>query len=463
MLPRLIFLLLCLSSAVFAQEATDEALSGGKGTVRASDKNAFSRPSANLSMEGRLEFSAGRSFFRSPWVIAPTTTTARDGLGPLFNASACQGCHIRGGRGMPPKSAAKNAVSMLLRLSVPPRNAAQQALLKTLGHVPEPVYGGQLQDMAIPGVPPEGRIRLGWQTQPVFFADGFHVELRRPKLQLDRLSYGAMQEGTRVSLRVAPPMIGLGLLEAVPQEDILAEAKAQQASAGAVKGQANFVWDIESGQSTLGRFGWKAAQPNLNQQNAHAFANDMGLTNRLFPKDSCTAAETACLKAPNGGEPEVADNILELVLHHSRHFGVPQRRAVNDPEVRRGQALFAEAGCAQCHRPSWRTAAQAADKSLAGQRIFPYSDLLLHDMGEGLADGHTEFLAQGSQWRTTPLWGIGLAQTVNPHSGFLHDGRARTLLEAILWHGGEAETAKQQVLTFNSSERSALLRFLNSL
>jgi len=465
MLPRRFsYLLIALLSTASLAARADEALSGGKASVANESRTAFLQPSANLSLEGRLDFAAGRSFFRSPWVRAPTTTTARDGLGPLFNGVNCQGCHIRNGRGQPPASdSTKSAFSMLLRLSIPPENAAQQALLKTIGIVPEPIYGGQLQDMANPGVAPEGRLLMDWQRHEVTFIDGFKVELQKPLPKVERLGYGEMRPNTQFSLRVAPPMIGLGLLEAIPEQAILANAKAQQQSNSAVKGRPNWVWDIAQGQTVLGRFGWKAGQPNLNQQNANAFVNDLGLTSTLFPKDPCTASQSACLHSPNGGEPEVSDNILRLVLHHTRHIAVPKRRNLNAPEVRLGQALFQQAGCAQCHQPSWRTDKNAADPALANQLIWPYSDLLLHDMGEGLADNRAEFAASGRQWRTPPLWGIGLAQTVNPKAQFLHDARARTLLEAILWHGGEAEAAKTQVLDFDKEQRSALLAFLNSL
>jgi len=464
MFPRRFFFLLITLLSAASTACANEALPAGKGSTGQQSRTAFLQPLANLSLEGQLDFAAGRSFFRSPWVRAPTTTTARDGLGPLFNGMNCQGCHIRNGRGQPPAiDSTKSAFSMLLRLSIPPQNAAQQALLKTIGIVPEPVYGGQLQDMANPGVTPEGRIRLDWQTHQVQFSDGFSVELQKPVVNIERLGYGELRPDTQFSLRVAPPMIGLGLLEAIPEQAILAAAEAQQQSPGDVKGTPNWVWDIAQGKTVLGRFGWKAGQPNLNQQNANAFVNDLGLTSALFPKDPCTASQSACLHSVNGGEPEVSANILRLVLHHTRHIAVPKRQNIDDPEVLRGKALFQQAGCAQCHRPSWRTAANAADPALANQLIWPYSDLLLHDMGEGLADGRGEFAASGRQWRTPPLWGIGLAQTVNPRAQFLHDARARTLLEAILWHAGEAAAAKAQVLDFNEEQRSALLAFLNSL
>ncbi|SEN13204.1 CxxC motif-containing protein, DUF1111 family [Pseudomonas sp. ok272] len=454
----------CDDAPRFTQAEPGEARSGGAATVRKSDQNAFSLPSANLSPTRRLDFSVGNSFFRSPWVIAPSTTTARDGLGPLFNTNACQNCHIKDGRGHPPLPNANNAVSMLVRLSIP--NAPEYAkLIEQLGVVPEPVYGGQFQDMAVPGVAPEGKVRVDYDPLTVHFKDGTEVELRKPKLVLSQLGYGPMHPDALLSARVAPPMIGLGLLEAISDADILANAQAN--TRDGIAGRPNRVWDDAQQKTVLGRFGWKAGQPNLNQQNVHAFSGDMGLTTRLRPFDDCTQTQVDCLQAPNGngpdGEPEVSDNILRLVLFYSRNLAVPARRDVNDAHVLAGKNLFFQAGCQACHTPTFTTAANAAEPELANQVIRPYSDLLLHDMGEGLADNRPEFQASGRDWRTAPLWGIGLTQTVSGHTQFLHDGRARNLLEAVLWHGGEAAAAQQQVLAFNAEQRAALLAFLNSL
>ncbi|OYT97029.1 MAG: thiol oxidoreductase [Pseudomonas sp. PGPPP3] len=439
-----------------------EALSGGSTTVQQSAHNAFSLPSANLSPLRRLDFSVGNSFFRNPWVIAPATTTARDGLGPLFNTNACQNCHIKDGRGHPPAADAASAVSMLVRLSIPAGPADQTSLLHA-GIVPEPVYGGQLQDMAIPGSAPEGKVRIDYRSVPMHFADGTQVDLRQPTLQISQLGYGPLHPDTQFSARIAPPMIGLGLLEAIPMASILANADPDDANGDGISGRANQVWDDALGKTVLGRFGWKAGQPTLNQQNAHAFAGDMGLTTNLLPRDDCTAAQTSCLQAVNGGQPEVSDEILALVLFYSRNLGVPARRQVDDLQVRRGKQLFNQAGCSGCHTPSFTTRADAAEPELANQLIRPYSDLLLHDMGDGLADNRAEFLASGREWRTAPLWGVGLTETVNGHSQLLHDGRARNLLEAILWHGGEADAARQKVLAFDAEQRAALLAFLHSL
>ncbi|NBF05202.1 c-type cytochrome [Pseudomonas sp. Fl5BN2] len=456
----------CDDAPRFTQAEPGEARAGGTTTVNKTDRNAFSLPSANLAPTRRLDFSVGNSFFRSPWVIAPSTTTARDGLGPLFNTNACQNCHIKDGRGHPPTAQALNAVSMLVRLSIPD-DPAYAKLIEQVGVLPEPVYGGQLQDMAIPGVAPEGRVRVSYDPVPVRFKDGTLVELRKPKLQITDLGYGPMHPDTLFSARVAPPMIGLGLLEAIPEEAILANAQPGTGTKNAIAGRPNWVWDDAQQKTVLGRFGWKAGQPNLNQQNVHAFSGDMGLTTSLRPFDDCTDAQNACKQAPNGngpdGEAEVSDNILRLVLFYTRNLAVPARRDVSSSPVLAGKNLFFQAGCQSCHTPSFTTAANAAEPELANQVIRPYSDLLLHDMGEGLADHRAEFKASGRDWRTAPLWGIGLTETVSGHTQFLHDGRARNLMEAVLWHGGEAEGAKQQVLAFNAEQRAALLAFLNSL
>lgn len=465
-----LLLALCLSACdgapTFTQAEPGEARSGGSATVRKTDQNAFSLPSANLPPSRRVDFSVGNSFFRNPWVIAPSTTTARDGLGPLFNTNACQNCHIKDGRGHPPTPDAQNAVSMLVRLSIPDAPAYAK-VIEQLGVVPEPVYGGQFQDMAVPGVVPEGKVRVDYTPVPIRFKDGTEVELRKPTLQISQLGYGPMHPDTRFSARIAPPMIGLGLLEAIPDEAILANADAQAKEKNGITGRPNRVWDDAQQKTVLGRFGWKAGQPNLNQQNAHAFSGDMGLTTSLRTVDDCTDAQTACKQVPNGngpaGEPEVSDNILRLVLFYSRNLAVPARRDVGTPEVLAGKTLFFQAGCQSCHTPKYTTAANAAEPELANQVIRPYSDLLLHDMGDGLADNRTEFQASGRDWRTPPLWGIGLTQAVSGHTQFLHDGRARNLLEAVLWHGGEASAAQQQVLSFNAEQRAALLAFLNSL
>ena len=459
-------LALCLSGCDdgvrLGETEPDEALAGGTTTVWRDDLNAFAQPSANLSHERKVDFSVGNSFFRSPWVIAPATTTARDGLGPLYNASACQNCHIKDGRGHPPGPDAPNAVSMLVRLSIPD-TVQQAAIIERIGVNPEPIYGTQLQDMAVPGVRPEAKVRVEYDTLTVLFDDGTPVELRKPRLAITQLGYGPLHPQVMLSARVAPPMIGLGLLEAIPEQAILANAQAQAAADEGVRGRPNQVWDNTQGKVVIGRFGWKAGQPTLEQQNAHAFANDMGLTTHLQPRDDCTAAQTECLSAAQGGLPEVSDNILRTVLFYTRNLAVPARRDVSTPQVLAGKRLFHQAGCQTCHVPQYTTAARTAEPEQANQRIRPYTDLLLHDMGPGLADGRSEFAAGPQDWRTPPLWGMGLSETVSGHTQYLHDGRARNAMEAVLWHGGEAAASQRHVLSFNAGQRAALLAFLNSL
>lgn len=450
----------CDQAPTFTEAEPGEHLSAGEATVTKTDENAFSLPLANLSPSRRLDFSVGNSFFRNPWVIAPASTDARDGLGPLFNTNACQNCHIKDGRGHPPAPDAKQAVSMLVRLSVP---AEETDDLTQSGLVPEPNYGGQFQDAAIPDIEPEGRVRVSYEPVTMTFADGHQVELRKPRLTFTHLAYGEMHPATLFSARIAPPMIGLGLLEAISEDDILAHADPDDSDGDGISGRANRVWDRETKTTALGRFGWKAGQPSLRQQNAEAFANDMGLNSHLVPTDSCAPAQKDCLAMPNGGETEVSDSILDDVTFYTRNLAVPARRNVDDPQVLQGKSLFFQANCQGCHVPKYTTASEAAEPELAGQTIRPYTDMLLHDMGPGLADGRPEFLANGQEWRTPPLWGIGLTEAVNGHTQFLHDGRARNLMEAILWHDGEAALSRDKVLTFDAEQRAALLAFLNSL
>lgn len=443
----------------------DPSRPGGDATVTATGVNAFSLPSANMSPSRRVNFTVGNSFFRNPWVSAPSSTTARDGLGPLFNTNACQNCHIKDGRGHPPSTDDENSVSMLVRLSIP-AHAGDEEQLQKHGVVTEPTYGEQLQIMAIQGHKPEGRVRIDYREEPVTLADGTIIQLRHPTLSITDLGYGPLHPDTMFSARVAPPMIGLGLLEAISEADLLANEDIDDKDQDGISGKANRVWNRDLGTTTMGRFGWKAGQATLNLQNTAAFAGDMGLTSALNAHDDCTEKQVDCKKAVNGNDAngrEVSDKILANVLFYSRNLGVPARRNVKDPDVIAGEKLFHDSGCAKCHTPSFITRADAAEPELANQVIFPYTDLLLHDMGEGLADNRPDFLASGSEWRTPPLWGIGLTQAVNGHTQFLHDGRARNVLEAILWHEGEAKQSKESVKNMSKTERDALIKFIESL
>jgi CxxC motif-containing protein (DUF1111 family) len=434
--------------------------SGGATTVRIVDASAFSLPAANLPMTRLADFFAGNSFFTNAWVRAPASASARDGLGPLFNTNSCQSCHLKDGRGRPPEPGAE-FVSLLVRASVPARTAAERALERTHGTVPEPRYGDQIQNRAVEGVAREARAAFIWRDVPGRFADGTPYTLVRPALELGELGYGPLDPEVRLSARVAPPLVGMGLLERIPEAAIAALADPDDRDGNGISGRANRVYDVALGEEVLGRFGWKAGQPRVRQLVAAAFRGDLGITSRLFPEQPCTDAQTACARAPAGGSPELSDEVLDLVTFYAQTLGVPARR--NPSSARPGEALFRTLGCADCHVERFVTGPDSGLPLLAGQEIHPYTDLLLHDMGEDLADGRPEFAADGREWRTPPLWGIGLVRAVSRHTRFLHDGRARNLEEAILWHGGEAEPARRAYAALARSERDQLLFFLDSL
>jgi CxxC motif-containing protein (DUF1111 family) len=449
-----------------------ERMSAGAASTDATpNRDVFSKSSANLSFEGEQDFKVGNGLFRKLWVSSPSSTQASDGLGPLFNARGCQECHLKDGRGTPPVGEAR-AVSMFLRLSVPPRTEEEHAALasKTLLRIPEPTYGGQLQNFAVPGVAAEGEMRIAYEEIPVVLGGGETASLRRPAYRVDDLGYGPLADDVMLSPRVAPPMIGVGLLEQIHPGDILAHADPDDADGDGISGRASLVRDPATGDLVLGRFGWKASTPSVHAQSGDAFSGDMGISTPPAPAvwGDCTAAQSACREVPSGVQPrlgpeEAPDPVLDLVTFYSRNLAVPVRRDVDDPEVLRGKALFYDFGCASCHVPKYVTRRDAPQPEHRFQLIWPYTDLLLHDMGEGLADGAPVGDASGSEWRTAPLWGIGLTETVNGHTNFLHDGRARNLLEAVLWHGGEAEAAKEKVVGASPGERRALIRFLESL
>lgn len=453
-----------------------EAMPGGDATSRklTFDRNSFSQFSGNLGFKSEFSFKIGNAIFRKIWVSSPASTKSSDGLGPLYNARACQRCHLKDGRGHPPTAnwPGDNAVSMLMRLSIPPQTAQQKADLARgrINGVPDPTYGGQLQDFAIPGLNAEGRIHIVYTPMPVKLTFGQIIVLRKPHYKITHLGYGPLHPKIMMSPRVANPMIGLGLLGAISEADILTYADPDDSNQDGISGRPNRVWSVTNKKLTLGRFGWKAGQPTVRQQSAMAFAGDIGISTPLVsaPAGDCTPAQTDCLAAPNGENaktksPEVSKALFNLLTFYSSNLAVPRRRAPNDPQTLKGRDLFYATGCVACHRPSYTTGKLEGQPHLSDQKIWPYTDMLLHDMGEGLADNRGEALANGREWRTPPLWGIGLTKAVNGHTQLLHDGRARNVLEAILWHGGEAEIAKQKVIAMDDKARAALLKFVNSL
>ncbi len=445
------------ASAVLAQtSATDvSALSGGGTTREATNRMAFSLPAANMHKRDLRRFFLGNRLFNTSWVTAPASVKSFDGLGPLYNRVSCSGCHVRDGRGRPPTESGGALDSMLVRLSVPGRN-------RHGGPVPLKNYGDQLNDRAIPRVRPEGQVMITYTEEPGTFDDGTRYSLRRPAYKINNPGYGPLPAGVLLSPRVAPAVFGLGLLEAVPEAIVRAAADPEDRDADGISGRVNVVWDQAAQAARLGRFGWKANQPNLKQQGAGALNGDIGITTSLFPDQNCMPTQVECLAGITGGTPELSDEFLNKLEFYMQSLAVPARRDLDDPEVRQGERLFKVAGCTACHTPIMSTR-HHPNGLLANQRIQPFTDLLLHDMGAGLADGRPDFEATGTEWRTQPLWGIGLQETVNGHTNFLHDGRARNLTEAILWHGGEGAAARNRFKKMAAENRAALIRFLNSL
>ncbi len=432
-----------------------EELTGGETTVFDTSPNAFSLSARNMTPERRSKFFVGNSFFKENWIIAPSSTDGRDGLGPLYNARSCSGCHLMDGRGTPPDDASVPLSSVLVRLSVAGQTEHNEP-------APEPIYGGQLQPKAIPGITPEGDAFVTYEEVPGTFDDGDTYQLRRPTYSFT-LGRGDMQAETMKSPRVAPQMIGLGLLEAIAEADILAAEDPNDQDKDGISGRPNMVWDVVQQKAMLGRFGWKANQPNLTQQTAGAFLGDMGISTTLFSAQECTTAEADCAVAPHGGDPECSEHIRDAVTFYSMTLAPPARRDWEEPEVLQGKQLFATAGCGKCHTAAYESGTLEGFPELSKQKIRPYTDLLLHDMGPELADGRPDFDADGQEWRTPPLWGIGLLPAVNGHMNLLHDGRARGVVEAIMWHGGEAENSREAFRALSRDERQALVHFVESL
>jgi CxxC motif-containing protein (DUF1111 family) len=442
--------LLLLAVALVHPAAADEA----SVTTNNATREAYTQPISSLPESDRPQFFKGRSLVRQVWVIPPSENREIAGLGPLYNRISCIACHGGNGRGFAPVSAQEPMRTMLVRLSIPGTDEHG-------GPKPHPAYGGQLNENGVPGVLGEGRAEVRYTDQMIKLKGGEHITLRKPDIIFVDLAYGAFPSDMLTSPRIAPPIYGLGLLQAVPEADIVALVDAPKPKG--IKGKVNRVWDAEQQKTVLGRFGWKANQPNLRQQIAGAYVGDMGITSPLFPDENCTEEEDACQDSPSAGNPELNKEQLDASEFYHFALAAPRQRSVDDKHVKHGAMLFKQAQCSACHVTQMKTGKFAPLPALSNQTIHPYTDLLLHDMGESLADNRPDYLATGREWRTPPLWGIGLAQKVDPRAGFLHDGRARTLLEAVLWHDGEGSKAAQAVTNMTVVDRKALITFLESL
>jgi CxxC motif-containing protein (DUF1111 family) len=462
-----VLVLACTMASVMAdeQDSAQRALSAGAFTVMRFDQSAYIEPAPVLTLKQHQAFMFGRNVFQRKWA-AVVSLNGDWGLGPTFIASQCSQCHVGDGRGNPPQSRDEQLLSLLVRLSIPGEDEHG-------GPRPHPNYGDQIQNRALQGqnvdlaysiepIPNEADLFLDWEEQTVALADGEQVNLRKPKLRIEHLNFGPLGPEVMMSLRIAQPVFGLGLLDAVPDQTILALAERQKIQG--LNGRPNYVWDAFGKRTVLGRYGWKANQPSLRQQIVAAALGDMGVSSNIYPDQNCPPVQTACRRELPGNTPELADVELDATELWLRGLGVPARRNFDDALVKRGEKLFEQAQCAACHVPDLTTGAQFPPlPQLANQGFHAYTDLLLHDMGEGLSDGRPDFKAGPRDWRTPPLWGSGLSSTVNGSHVMLHDGRARNATEAILWHGGEALRAREAFRNMPKADRDALLKFLESI
>ncbi|WP_410880283.1 di-heme oxidoredictase family protein [Myroides sp. DW712] len=427
----------------------ERQLAGGETTVFINTSNAYGTPAANLVGADLALHLTGDLLFESVYVTPPNKVNG--GLGPIFNNSSCISCHPKDGRAPFPTDLNTRS-GFFMRVSLP-------GIAENGGPVPVPGFGLQIQNQAVFGVEPEAQFHVTYSTIVEEFADGTKVTLRKPHYSLVN-GYIPIPSAILISPRVGSPVFGLGLLEAIPEADILAQIDANDANQDGIYGKANYVYDVVSKQTKLGRFGWKANTATLLEQCAAAFNNDMGITNYVFPYETGYGQT-------NGDDGlqaglEISNDIVDAVTFYTQTLAVPASRFYDNTNVRNGARIFEEIDCAKCHVPKQKTGPSPI-KALAYQTFYPYTDMLLHDMGEGLADNRPDFMANGREWKTRPLWGIGFQFLVNGHTQFLHDGRAANLTEAILWHGGEAQRAKDRFKQLSKKEREDLLAFLNSL
>ncbi|MFW2373380.1 MAG: di-heme oxidoredictase family protein [Gammaproteobacteria bacterium] len=449
---------------------------GGDTTISIKPTPSFMLPAKNLAEDKKPEFHAGKALAHQPWVKAPTITSARDGLGPLYNTRTCLVCHANGGRGHMPEDDQQLLFSNFLRLSIPGHDPVN-------GVIPEPTYGDQLQSQSIAlshqlrthqgadavlhkEVAPEGYVYVNWIESEFVYPDGHSIRLRKPHIEIRNLGYGDMHPKTLLSLRNAPPIHGMGLLEMIEQSDIDKNADPEDINQDGISGRVNISWDYEQNRPRAGRFGLKANKASVRFQIASALHGDMGISNPVFPTQSCTEQQALCNNSIHGNDEnglEITEELLSLMVNFNISIAVAERRQAHHPMVVQGRELFYRTGCNSCHFPSYTTKNDPEFPHLSQQEIWPYTDLLIHDMGEGLADGRSDYLASGSEWRTPPLWGVGLSEAVNGSKHLLHDGRARSIEEAILWHGGEAEQVKYKFTHLSPQHRQSLMAFVKSL
>ena len=427
-----------------------EWYSGGKQTVFIHGSGAFSQVFPHLSAEKLKMHDRGDKLFEATFNNDPTTRFF--GLGPIFNAESCVSCHVGDGRGKVPVNNGDPMGTLLLRI-------AQMQPLEGGKPNPYPNFGGQVQHRSILGVKAETDILVTFTEQQFAFPDGEVYTLRQPHYQFVN-AYKAMPSAYMLSARMPSPVFGLGLLEAVPESTLEGWEDPSDLDGDGIKGRRNVVHSALGGDWKTGRFGWKAGQPTVIEQTAGALNQDMGITSYIMPVENAFGQDQ--MLGVNVRK-EISDSNLVALAYYVRSLAVPGRRNADDADVLEGKRFFHLVGCGGCHKSGYYTGSNMIDPELNYQKIYPYTDLLLHDMGAGLADGYTEFRANGSDWRTPPLWGIGLTKTVNGNQHYLHDGRARNFTEAIMWHGGEAQKSANEFSKLTAEERAKVMKFLNSL
>jgi CxxC motif-containing protein (DUF1111 family) len=446
----MVWIFACRKPNEFNEESYDERLSGGSNTVFDESSSAFSQMFPTLTGRNAKAHELGDISFERTFVTAPAPVNP--GLGPIYNNVSCVSCHVSDGRGKAP-DVGEGLLSLLLRVSIPGKGTHGEPLAV-------PGCGGQLQTHSVYGKQPEADVVTTYINSTEYFDDGESVELRKPVYQLSN-SYIALPSNIQVSPRLAPPVFGLGLLEAISESDIKLKEDINDADGDGISGKTNLVWNAVTLKKELGRFGWKAGQPNLKQQSAGAYNEDMGVTNPIFKTES--SYNQPQYIGVDDSKTEISDSVLTTVAFYMQSLAVPARRNVDDSGVKLGKKIFKSIDCEKCHTSTMRTQTNVAFKELSNQLIHPYSDMLLHNMGDALADNREEFEADGYEWRTQTLWGIGLTKKINGHTNFLHDGRARNYVEAIFWHGGEAQKSNEKFKALSKSDRNALVAFLNSL
>ena len=470
--------------------AQAEHLPAGGMTGKGLSDRSFMQVGRNVDRKEELLFWTGFSLFRDPWVIAPSSTKDRDGLGPLFNTRSCISCHSSGGKGPAPTQGVSKPSALVIRFGSNDDNIFS-----------DPVYGDQLQPRATavthssiqPDLLGEAKLQLDYQEVYGEYTDGTTYILRQPTYQLTDLAYGDLDRRTALSPRFSPVIYGVGLLDAISVQDLLSQEDINDINQDGISAKYNRVPVAPSDHNTaefhrsvennlvtgrmgssqmgssrigIGRFGHKAKHPSLHQQVAAAFRDDIGITNSSFASESCSAEQPNCLAASViGGDQsvEIPKKLLDLVTKFNQLMAVPPARNLDSNKAQQGRKLFYQLGCESCHTASYTTDVAYPHNSLANQTIWPYTDLALHDMGQGLADGVNEYDANGNEWRTPPLWGIGARKKIRGENLYLHDGRAKTVAEAILWHGGEAQVSRQNFIQLNQQQRNALLAFLDAI